>query len=88
MGDQTFWHAVAASEPDRQEGTAQGAVRDLEECRSILSRAKEAGRNTSAAEKLLRTAEGFIRSGNHRVGATYIRKAMEALGERPMEDGR
>ena len=52
-----------------------------------LYKAKEAGRNTSAAEKLLRTAEGFIRSGNHRIGATYIRKAMEALGERPAGDG-
>lgn len=88
MSDPTFWHAEAASEPDRQEGTAQGAVRELEECRLLLLRAKEAGRNTSVAEKLLRTAEGFIRSGNHRIGAAYIRKAMEALGEIPGEDQR
>jgi hypothetical protein len=88
MSDPAFWHAVAVSEPDRQEGTAQGAVRALEECRSLLERAKEAGRNTSAAERLLGTAEVFIRSGNHRIGTTYIRKATEALGERPVEDER
>lgn len=88
MGEPTFWHAAAASEPDRQEATAQGAVRELEECRSMLLRAREAGRNTTAAEKLLRTAEGFIRSGNHRIGAAYIRKAKEALGEMPAGEER
>jgi hypothetical protein len=64
-------------------GGATAAVLAIDECRAILDKARNAGRNVRDAEKLLGTAEAFVRSGNYIIGRKYLDRTMRLLNEAP-----
>ncbi|MGQ9583189.1 MAG: hypothetical protein ACUVV6_06720 [Thermoplasmatota archaeon] len=78
-------HTAARPEGERAGEGACGrpgaaeAVRALEECRAALARARQSGAGVREAERLLRIAEGYVRSGSYRLGARCAGRARELL---------
>ncbi len=81
----------ATPESERAEKGAGGrpeaaeAVGALEECRRALARARRAGAGVREAERILRIAEGFVRTGSFGMGRRYALKALALLEARSGE---